>query len=56
MNSSARFGRAPSNSYFANLLHRAADRVAPERPGSAPAFRRASLADGGIHVQEWKGN
>src|SRR5262249_8843233 len=30
---------APANSHFANLLRRVADRVAPERPGSAPAFR-----------------
>src|SRR5262249_26037115 len=29
---------APSNSHFANLLHRAADRVAPERPAPHRPF------------------
>ena len=51
----ARFGR-PSKFTFREFTSSGGEWVAPERPASAPAFRRASLAKEGVHVQEWKWN
>ena len=48
--------RSPHQIHISRIYFRAADRVAPERPGSAPAFRRDLLRMEAVHAQEWKRN